>query len=127
LTSTNYQTQHDRQGIQNKRLLEDALLVQNKILTQQIEQLTTQMAKLPQQLHAVNSSESHSHPIRCDFCGDDHPNGHCTYQSPRVLYFKNYTYFCVCVISVSMSVSVLHRLEPLVLCVVRIRKKKENC
>jgi len=81
LSSTDYQAQHDRQGIQKKRLLENALLCQNKILTQQIEQLTTQMAKLPQQLHVVHSSQSQSHPIRCDFCGGDHPNGHCSYQN----------------------------------------------
>jgi len=34
LTSTDYQAQHDRQRIQKKRLLEDALLAQNKIMTQ---------------------------------------------------------------------------------------------
>jgi len=59
----------------------DTLLAQNKILTQQIEQLTAQMAKLPQQLHVVHSSQSHSQPIRCDFCGGDHPNGHYSYQN----------------------------------------------
>jgi len=51
--STNYQAQHDRQGVQKKGLLKDALLAQNKSLTQQIEQLTAQMAKLPQQLHVL--------------------------------------------------------------------------
>ena len=49
LASTDYQSQHDRQNNQNEGLLEDALLAQNKILTQQIGQLTAQMAKLPQQ------------------------------------------------------------------------------
>jgi len=52
LATTDYQAQHDRLGHQKKGLLElntiDALLAQNKILTQQIEQLTAQMAKLPQ-------------------------------------------------------------------------------
>jgi len=62
-------------------LLEDALLAQNKILTQQIEQLTAQMAKLPQQLYVVHSSQSQIQSIRCDFCGGDHPNGHCFYQN----------------------------------------------
>ena len=44
------------------------------------------MAKLMQNLHAVHSSQSQSIPIRCDFCGGDHPNGHCIYQtnSPKV-------------------------------------------
>jgi len=81
LTSTIYQAQHGGKGLQNKGLLEDALLVKNKILTQQVEQLTTQMAKLPQQLYVVHSSQSHSQPISCDFCGGDHPNGHCFYQN----------------------------------------------
>jgi len=47
LTSTDSQTQYDEQSIKKKGWLEDALLAQNKMLTQQIEQLTTQMAKLP--------------------------------------------------------------------------------
>jgi len=34
LSSTDYKTQHDRQGLQNKGSLEDALLAKNKILTQ---------------------------------------------------------------------------------------------
>jgi len=81
LASTDYQAQHDKQGIQKEELLEDALLTQNKILTQQIEQLTAQMAKLPQQLYVVHSSQSQSESIRCDFCGGDHPNDHCSYQN----------------------------------------------
>ena len=59
LATTDYEAQHDKQGHQKRRLLElntaDALLAQNKILTQQLEQLTTQMAKLPQKLHVVQS------------------------------------------------------------------------
>ena len=74
LASTDYKAQHDGQDLQNKGLLEDALLAKNKILTQQIEQLTTQMAKLPQQLYVVHSSQSQSQSIRCDFCGGVHPN-----------------------------------------------------
>jgi len=58
----------------------NALLAQNKILTQQIETLTAQMAKLPQQLQVVQPSHSHSQPTRCDFCGGDRPNGHCSYH-----------------------------------------------
>ncbi|XP_068504555.1 uncharacterized protein [Phaseolus vulgaris] len=86
LASTDYKAQHDGQDLHNKGLLEDALLAKNKILTQQIEQLTAQMAKLPQQLYVVHSSQSQSQSIRCDFCGDVHPNGHCFYQnnSPEV-------------------------------------------
>ena len=81
LASTDYKDQHDKQGTQKEGLLEDALLAKNKILTQQIEQLIAQMAKLTQQLYVVHSSQSQSQPIKCDFCGGDHPNGHCFYQN----------------------------------------------
>ncbi|XP_068492013.1 uncharacterized protein [Phaseolus vulgaris] len=86
LASTDYKAQHDGQDLQNKGLLENALLAKNKILTQQIEQLTAQMAKFPQQLYVVHSSQSQSQSIRCDFCGGVHPNGHYFYQnnSPEV-------------------------------------------
>jgi len=54
LTSTDYQAQHDIYTLQKKGMLDlstsDAILAQNKILTQQIEALTKQMSKLPQQL-----------------------------------------------------------------------------
>jgi len=39
------------------------------------------MAKLPQQLQAVQLYKSQRQPIRCDFCGGDNPNGHCSYQN----------------------------------------------
>jgi len=39
------------------------------------------MAKLPQQLYVVHSSQSQSQSIKCDFCGGDHPNGHCSYHN----------------------------------------------
>jgi len=39
------------------------------------------MAKLPQQLHVVHSSQIQSQSIMCDFSGGDHPNGHFTYQN----------------------------------------------
>jgi len=59
----------------------DALLAQNKILTQQLEALTAHMAKLPQELQVVQFSQSQSQPIRCDFCGGDNLNGHCSYET----------------------------------------------
>jgi len=60
LASTDYQAQHDRQVVQKKGMLDfstsDALLAQNKILTQQIEAITKQLSKLSQQLQVVQSS-----------------------------------------------------------------------
>jgi len=62
LASTNYQAQHDRKNVQKKGVLDlntsDAILAQNKILTQQIEALTKKMSKLPQQLQVVHSYQS---------------------------------------------------------------------
>ncbi|KAK7395179.1 hypothetical protein VNO78_15726 [Psophocarpus tetragonolobus] len=80
LASTDHQAQHNRQTVQRKGMLDlsttDAILAQNKILTQQMEALTKQMANLPEQLKAVQSSPSQQQPMRCNFCGGDHPDGH---------------------------------------------------
>jgi len=81
LASTNYQAQYDRQSVQKKGVFElnttDAILAQNKIMTQQMEALTQQMAKLPQQLQTVNYQAP---LLRCDFCGGNHVNGNCSQQ-----------------------------------------------
>jgi len=55
-------------------------------MTQQIEALTQQMAKLPQQLQAqqlqaVQASQTVNYQalvLRCDFCGGNHVNGNCS-------------------------------------------------
>jgi len=60
----------------------DAILAQNKILTQQIEALTKQMSKMTQQLHVVNSYSIHNQALKCDFCGGHHFNGQCSYLNP---------------------------------------------
>jgi len=39
------------------------------------------MSKLPQQIQVSHSCQSQHQPMRCDFCGGDHPNGHCSYQN----------------------------------------------
>ena len=62
--STDHLAQHNRQLVQKKRVLDlttqDAILAQNKILTQQIEALTKKMAKLPQRLHFVHTGSTQS-------------------------------------------------------------------
>ena len=80
LASTDYQAQHDRQTVQQKKGVfdlntTDSLLAQNKILMQQMEALTKQMTKLPQQLQVVQSFQNQSQFMSCDFCGSNHPNG----------------------------------------------------
>ena len=63
LVATDRQAQHNKRPIsQRKGILElntaDALLAQNKVMTQQIEALSKQMANLlPQQVHAVNQNQ----------------------------------------------------------------------
>ena len=60
LASNDHQVQHDRSTNQRRGVLElntaDAILAQNKILSQQIEALTKQMSQLPKQVHAVQSN-----------------------------------------------------------------------
>ena len=64
----------------------NAILAQNKIMTQQMEALTQQMAKLPQQLQTqqlqvVQASQTVNYQapiLRCDFCGENHVNGNCS-------------------------------------------------
>ncbi|XP_019425057.1 PREDICTED: uncharacterized protein LOC109333933 [Lupinus angustifolius] len=81
LSSTDRQTQHNRRSVQKKGVLDlqtsDAILAQNKILTQQIEALTKQMSKLPQQLNAIQTPLIHQEVLRSEFCGREHPTGHC--------------------------------------------------
>jgi len=59
----------------------NAILAQNKILTQQIEALTKQMSKMPQQLQVVHFYQSQTQSMKCDFCGGDHLNGHCSFKN----------------------------------------------
>ena len=52
-------------------------------MTQQIEALRKQIRQLPQQHHLGGPQKTHqAHQIqqilRCDFCGGNHQNGHCS-------------------------------------------------
>ncbi|XP_020206915.1 uncharacterized protein LOC109791958 [Cajanus cajan] len=83
LASSDHQAEHGRHQSHKSGVLDlstnDAILAQNKLLSQQIEAQTKKMAKIPQQLHAIASSSSQSNSsLKCDFCGRDHPNGHCS-------------------------------------------------
>jgi len=59
----------------------DALLAHNKILTQQMEVITKQMANMPNQLHTVQNSQGQNQVMRYDFCGGNHLNDNCSYQN----------------------------------------------
>src|SRR4051812_31816584 len=76
------QTQHDRSPSQRKSgVLElntnDAILAQNKILSQQVELLTKKMSKLPQQMKEIHGMQMTSHVASCELCQGDHPTGFC--------------------------------------------------
>jgi len=88
LASTDYQAQYDRQSVPKKGVFElntiDAILAQNKILTQQMKALTQKMAKLPQQLEAVQVAQpvTYQNPPLCyEFYGGNHLNGNCLQQN----------------------------------------------
>ena len=40
-----------------------------------------QICNLPQQLQVVHSYQSLIQFIKCNFCGGNHPNGHCSSQN----------------------------------------------
>ncbi|XP_058763950.1 uncharacterized protein LOC131637370 [Vicia villosa] len=55
----------------------DAILAQNKILSQQVELLTKKMSKLPQQMKEIHGMKMTSHVASCELCQGDHPTGFC--------------------------------------------------
>ena len=77
------QGQHNRSATQRTPgILElgtsDAILAQNKLLSQQVELLTQQMSKLPQKLKEMNDVESKNVQVLCcELCKGDHPTGYC--------------------------------------------------
>ena len=69
---------------QKKGILElqsqDALLAQNKIMTQQLETLMKKLSQLPQELQ--NSSVAQLQQAQsCELCGRNHTNGQCAMPS----------------------------------------------
>ncbi|XP_020233010.1 uncharacterized protein LOC109813258 [Cajanus cajan] len=98
MASTDFRSQHGRSSSHKRGVLElstqDAVLAQNKLLSQQIEALNQQMAKLPQQLQAMQANAPPMQQVLlCDFCGGDHPNGYCagppSAQGEEVNYMGN--------------------------------------
>ncbi|XP_014506411.1 uncharacterized protein LOC106766175 [Vigna radiata var. radiata] len=96
MVSTDMWSRRGRTQVQKRGVYElnaqDAILAQNKLLAQQMEVLTQNMAKLPQQLQAMqNQAQPHHQVMRCDFCGDNHLNGHCQVPSGSQPKEINYT------------------------------------
>jgi len=77
---------HDHTYVPTKRSLlelstQDATLVQNKLLTRQIEALIETLSKLPQQLQAISSSHSSVLQVEeCPTCRGTHEPGQCASQ-----------------------------------------------
>ncbi|XP_058745924.1 uncharacterized protein LOC131618781 [Vicia villosa] len=74
------QSQHDRSPSQRKAVVlelntNDAILAQNKLLSQQVELLTQQMTKLPQQMKEIQGSQTRHHVAACELCNGDNPTG----------------------------------------------------
>ncbi|XP_052729898.1 uncharacterized protein LOC108327226 [Vigna angularis] len=55
---------------------QDALLAQNKIMTQQLEALMNKLYQLPKELQNVSQAQHQG----CELCGGEHANGHCAMQ-----------------------------------------------
>ncbi|XP_027936376.1 uncharacterized protein LOC114191404 [Vigna unguiculata] len=74
----------ERAHSQKKGILElqsqDALLAQNKIMTQQLETLMKKLSQLPQELQ--NASVAQLQQVQsCELCGGNHTNGQCAMPS----------------------------------------------
>lgn len=98
MATSDHQSQHNRGPTARRGILElgaqDAVLAQNKLLTQQMEELAKQMANLPQQLRGMQESQPKQERVmRCEMCSGDHITGHCLppggSQEEELLYMNN--------------------------------------
>jgi hypothetical protein len=94
MARNDHQGQHDRSPSQRKPgVLElntnDAILAQNKLLSQQVELLTQQMAKLPQQIKEIQGFQVQHQVACCELCQGDHPTGFCPPPQEEVSYVNN--------------------------------------
>ncbi|XP_020216684.1 uncharacterized protein LOC109800304 [Cajanus cajan] len=76
MSANDYDLPAERESRQKRGILElgsqDALLAQNKLLSQQIEALTKKVARIPQQLQSTQHQV-----LSCDLCELNHPHGQC--------------------------------------------------
>src|ERR1043165_2044073 len=92
-----HQTQHDQGGAQVKTgVLEigsshEALVAQNKLFAKQVEELTKQMARLPQQIMEMQgtSSKQTQQIACCELCKGDHKTGFCPPENEEENYMAN--------------------------------------
>src|ERR1051325_2480025 len=92
-----HQTQHDQGSVQVKTgVLEigsshEALVAQNKLFAKQVEELTKQMERLPQQIMEMQGSSSkQTQQISCfELCKGDHKTGFCPSENEEANYMAN--------------------------------------
>jgi len=78
MAASDNDTYNERTHLQKKGVLElqsqDALLAQNKIITQQLEALMKKLSQLPQELQNASLAQ-HQQGQCCELCGENHSNG----------------------------------------------------
>lgn len=92
-----HQVQNDQGNVQVKtRALEigsshEALVAQNKLFAKQVEELTKQMARLPQQIIEIQGSSSMQTQqiASCELCKGDHKTGFCPPENEEANYMEN--------------------------------------
>ncbi|XP_027905680.1 uncharacterized protein LOC114165219 [Vigna unguiculata] len=85
MASNDNEVHNERAQSQQKGVLQlqshDALLAQNKIMTQQLEALMKKLSQLPQDLRNVSQAQHQQQLQNCELCGGDHTNGQCAMQN----------------------------------------------
>ena len=85
MASNDNEVHNERAQSQQKGVLQlqshDALLAQNKIMTQQLEALMKKLSQLPQDLRNVSQTQHQQQLQNCELCGGDHPNGQCAMKN----------------------------------------------
>ncbi|XP_047155932.1 uncharacterized protein LOC124827000 [Vigna umbellata] len=85
MTSSDNDVQSERVQTQKKGMFElqsqDALLAQNKIMTQQLESVMKKLSQLPKELQTVSQAQHNPTVQGCELCGGEHQNGQCAIQS----------------------------------------------
>ncbi|XP_017416688.2 uncharacterized protein LOC108327503 [Vigna angularis] len=85
MASSDNDVQSERVQTQKKGMFElqsqDALLAQNKIMTQQLESVMKKLSQLPKELQTVSQAQHHQTVQGCELCGGEHQNGQCAIQS----------------------------------------------
>ena len=96
MAASNIAILRDRAHIPTKKSLleltsQDALLVQNKLLSKQLEVLTETLSKLPTQIHSAQTSHYFVLQVAgCTICGGAHESGCCIPNGEQVTHEVNY-------------------------------------